>query len=92
MSNRSKAYYRHQRQRVIRKKLRICKAIYGVSNDKIFSQPGRLNKKYIGCSCYLCKREKHCNISHPKFVKRMTAMEEELIEYFLEDSISLLND
>lgn len=86
MSKRTKAYYRHQRNRVIQKKLSIYKSIYGVSNDKIYSQPGRLNKKYIGCSCMLCKYEKHLNIPRPKVASKTNAMEHELLEYFLDQS------
>ena len=86
MSKRSKAYYRHQRKRVIQKKLAICKSIYGISKDPIFSQPGRLNKKYMGCSCLLCKYGKHFNVPRPKVASKTKAMEKEIIEYFTDNS------
>ena len=86
MSKRSKAYYRHQRRRVIKKKLAIWKSIYDVSDDKISLQPGRLDKKYIGCSCMLCKHEKLLNIPRPKVASKTKAMEVELLEYFLDQS------
>lgn len=53
-SNRSRAYYRHHRKRVINRKLGIIKHYYWkVKNDEY----GRLVKGKIHCSCWMCSEK-----------------------------------
>ncbi|MCY9549051.1 hypothetical protein [Lysinibacillus xylanilyticus] len=50
MKNRSKAYIRHQRERIIRKKWTILKDVW-LQESEDMPVRGRLNKGKIHCSC-----------------------------------------
>lgn len=49
--NRGRAYYRHHRDRVIKRKKSICKKHYGFS---YYSEDGMYSKGKIHCSCWMC--------------------------------------
>ncbi|WP_433748029.1 hypothetical protein [Falsibacillus pallidus] len=84
---RNQAYYRHQRNRVIQwKKKFILNAREGdVEFDRRLQQPGRLSKEKLGCSCFMCKYEKHMDIPKPAHKAKWDGMKEAIEEYFLED-------
>ena len=58
--NRDRAYYRYQRKRHIRRKIRILKG-YGewCIAGWMRGQPGRLVKGKIHCSCPLCRTKSY---------------------------------
>ncbi|MCL2281381.1 MAG: hypothetical protein FWC25_01810 [Dehalococcoidia bacterium] len=63
---RTRAYYRWQRMRTIRKKLSLLKCIGGddLAQGWVRGKPGRLAKGKVHCSCYMCRAKSYDYISH----------------------------
>lgn len=75
MKNRSVSYYRHQRERNIKRKEFIAKHILQWDTLPI---RGKFNKGKIHCSCWMCKFEKHFDISKANVKAKADAMKEEI--------------
>jgi hypothetical protein len=71
---RSRAYYRWQRRRVIRKKVDVLKRIGGTESVLAWTrgQYGRLAKGKIHCSCRMCRTKSYDYLSH-RDVKHLIA-------------------
>lgn len=80
--NRSRSYYRHQRLRVIAKKVYIYTVAWG--NDLNFAE-GIYAKGKVHCSCKMCKYEKHYGIEKLKVQAKLLAMQEEMDEFWETD-------
>jgi hypothetical protein len=81
-SNRSRAYYRHHRKRVINRKKAIVKHGFWHVKDEQF---GRLAKGKIHCSCWMC-RQKTWMHGFPKSEKaRILGCQLKIAEYFNEE-------
>jgi hypothetical protein len=83
MKNRSKDYYRHHRNRVIQKKLKVVNNVW--CRDETFPHPyevhpGKLAKGKLHCSCYMCKFEKHNRILKSKIILKLDQMEKDIKE------------
>ncbi len=80
---RDRAYYRYQRNRHIRRKLRILKG-YGewITEGWTRNQPGRLAKGKIHCSCPMC-REKYYDDPRLSDKRHILAANQQANEYFL---------
>ena len=80
---RDRAYYRYQRNRHIRRKLRILKG-YGewITEGWTRNQPGRLAKGKIHCSCPMC-REKYYDYPRLSDKRHILAANQQANEYFL---------
>ncbi len=76
---RTRAYRRDIRNRKIARKKRISEKYFGI---KWFKFDGAYSKGHIGCSCWLCKREKHYNIPHVYELKDMDHVEQSLDDYY----------
>jgi len=63
---RNRAYYRWQRNRIIRKKIGMLKRYGGAESVMAWTggQYGRLSKGKIHCSCWMCRRKSYDYISH----------------------------
>ena len=63
--NHNRAYYRHHRERVIRRKVNMLLAYGGKENVDAWTQghSGRLSKGKIHCSCFMCRRK---SFDHPQ--------------------------
>lgn len=86
MKKRSKNYYRHQRDRAIKKKQFVIKNVWNYSNDDLllhpwFRIPGKLSKGKIHCSCKMCKYEKHYRILKYKHKNKLVSMKNEIEDY-----------
>lgn len=56
---RTRAYRRDVRKRIINRKKRICKKLYGYD---WYNVDGKYSKGKIHCGCKVCKYEKHFSI------------------------------
>ncbi|MCI2257154.1 hypothetical protein L2D08_22830 [Domibacillus sp. PGB-M46] len=77
MKNRSKAYTRHQRERIIQKKCSILKEVQ-LREDQWMPARGTLSKGEIHCSCRMCKYEKHYSVPKAKHKAKWDAMRKEI--------------
>lgn len=88
MKNRSKFYYRHQRERVIAKKVYIYTVVMGIElidyrNGRDFPHfKGRFSKGKVHCSCKMCKYEKHYNIPKHTHQSKWNAMKKEIEDFY----------
>lgn len=87
MKNRSRSYYRHQRNRAVKRKLKIIQFAWGLdqrddSEHPCLKNPGRLSKTKINCSCWLCKPEKHFDIPKASVKSKKDLMKWDIKEYF----------
>ncbi|MFE3576775.1 hypothetical protein [Lysinibacillus sp. NPDC059133] len=80
MKNRSKAYIRHQRERIIRKKWAILKDVKLRESD-FMPVRGRLSKGKVHCSCRMCRYEQFHSIPKTKHKAKLKTMEQEIDEY-----------
>lgn len=86
-TNRSRSYYRHQRERAINRKIYIFHHIWGnelteYKNVKeIPLRVGKWSKGKVHCSCKICKYEKHYKIEKAKYKEKKRVMKEEINEY-----------
>lgn len=89
MQNRSRAYYRHQRWRCIRRKYNIRKQLWGnTAIENYYSKDGKtgvaigtLSKGKIHCSCPMCRTKFYDKLSH-RDKKYIESANEQLQEYF----------
>ncbi|MGE8006602.1 hypothetical protein [Lysinibacillus sp. NPDC093216] len=81
MKNRSKAYIRHQRERIIRKKLTIVKNVFSLPGNEYKPIHGKLSKGKVHCSCRMCRYEQYHSIPKAKIKAKLKAMEQEIDEY-----------
>ena len=79
---RNTAYYRMQRRRIIRNKIRFLKRLGG--NEYLYAwsrdKPGRLSKGKIHCSCWMCRKKSYDHISHRDEKHKIAAIQQ-FIEY-----------
>lgn len=90
MTNRTRAYYRHQRWRAIRRKYRIRKQLWGreLVEDYYSKVPiGTLSKGKIHCSCPMCRTKSYDELSH-RDKKYLESATEQLKEYLILDTKS----
>ena len=78
---RSRDDYRHQRTRVIARRMRDVRAVLGRAEFEILKRRGALRglekRHFFGCSCTLCKRDKIFGVEKPKYrAKRGDLFEE----------------
>lgn len=81
--NRSKSYYRHQRNRSIKRKMEIAKFgwFYNREDEVTPKDLGKLNKGKVYCSCPLCRYEQHNGIEKHKYQVREREAKKEIEEY-----------
>lgn len=80
MKNRSKAYIRHQRERIIRKKWSILKDVM-LRESEYMPVRGTLSKGKIHCSCRICRYEQYHSIPRAKHKAKLKAMKQEIDDY-----------
>ena len=80
MKNRSKAYIRHQRERIIQKKWAILKNVM-LRESECMPVRGTLSKGKIHCSCRMCRYEQYHSIPKAKHKAKLKAMEQEIDDY-----------
>lgn len=86
--NRNRAYLRHQRNRVIAKKVKIFTEFWGnelivFKNEETSTFPvGKWSKGKVHCSCKMCKYEKHYKIPKEKDKAKQQAMKKEVDDYY----------
>ena len=88
---RNKSYHLHQRSRVIQHKLHVIENVWGrrIEDGHLWlKEPGRLSKEKLNCSCYMCKYEKHIKIPKANIKAKWDGMQEEIDEYFSDNSRS----
>lgn len=81
MKNRSKAYIRHQRERIIRKKWATLKNVFLLERNYMPVR-GKLSKGKIHCSCRICRYEQYHSIPKAKHKAKLKAMKEEIDDHF----------
>lgn len=79
--NRSRAYARHQRQRVIQRKTKIAIKKY----DWIPDKPGRYAKGKVHCSCYWCSDKTRSHGYPHSNVMQFLRMDQQVRDYFNDD-------
>lgn len=86
--NRNRAYYRHQRSRVIAKKTKIFTEFWGndlslFKKGEYYPFPvGRWAKGKVHCSCKMCKYEKHYRIPKDKDKAKERFMKQAIDDYY----------
>lgn len=80
MKNRSKAYTRHQRERVIQKKMGIVRNIFywDENEEKYMHVRGKYSKGKVHCSCKMCRYEQYYGIPKAKYKAKWHAMKKEI--------------
>ncbi|MBO0586336.1 hypothetical protein [Sporosarcina sp. E16_8] len=77
MKNRSKAYTRHQRERIIQRKWAILKDALQREGDSMPVR-GTLSKGKVHCSCRMCRFEQYHGIPKSKHKSQWEAMKKEI--------------
>ncbi len=77
MKNRSKSYTRHQRKRIIQKKLTILKTVFQMEDESLPVR-GTLSKGKVHCSCRICRYEQYHCIPKAKYKMNWRALQEEI--------------
>ena len=77
MSKRTKAYFRHQRERSIQKKWAILKNVYQYEKE-LMPIRGTLSKGKVHCSCRMCRYEQFHGIPTAKYKAKWQAMQQEI--------------
>jgi len=80
MKNRSKAYTRYQRERVIQRKWVILKDFLQREGEAMPVR-GTLSKGKVHCSCKMCRYEQYYGIPKSKHKAQWDAMEKEIKSY-----------
>ncbi|MEK3934366.1 hypothetical protein MKY41_03530 [Sporosarcina sp. FSL W7-1349] len=75
-TNRNRAYYRHHRERVIRRKTKLAKQIGWYSR---FS--GSFAKGKIHCSCWMCSQKTNKDGFPHSQVKQLARLDSRLFEF-----------
>lgn len=81
MKKRSKAYTRHQRGRIIRRKWMILQVILQLEAEYMPVR-GILSKGKVHCSCKICRYEQYYSIPKAKHKAKWVAMQKEIDDYF----------
>ena len=76
---RTRAYTRHQRRRVIKRKLLIIRNVWS-QEAHLLQVEGKLSKGKIHCSCRMCRFEQFHKIPKSKVKAKLKAMKEEMDE------------
>ena len=78
---RNRAYYRWQRIRIIRKKVKFLKLLGGTESVMAWThgQSGRLAKGKIHCSCWMCRIKSYDYLSH-RDVKQLLSQAQQMEE------------
>lgn len=79
MKNRSSAYVRHQRFRVINRKKRIIKE---QNNYWHYRHEGELSKGKIHCSCWMCSGKTADHGYKISDLRKFTMMDDQVNEYY----------
>ena len=85
MAIRSRAYYRKQRAKHIRRKKNICLKEYGWA---YYEHEGSYSKGKIHCSCPLCTAKTKNKWGYnfkPSELKKIESLEEQEKEYMIDD-------
>ena len=77
MKNRTKAYIRYQRERIIRRKWTILKDVYQLEKESM-PRRGTLSKGKVHCSCRICRYEQYYGIPKAKYKAIWKAMQQEI--------------
>ncbi|MEK4715786.1 hypothetical protein H7992_16645 [Sporosarcina sp. resist] len=77
MKNRSKAYTRYQRERVIQRKWVILKDILQREGESMPVR-GTLSKGKVHCSCKICRYEQYYGIPKSKYKAQWEGMQKEI--------------
>ncbi|MEK4403265.1 hypothetical protein MKZ26_02325 [Sporosarcina sp. FSL K6-6792] len=77
MKNRSKAYTRHQRERIIQRKWAILKDALQREGESMPVR-GTLSKGKVHCSCRMCCYEQYHGIPKSKHKAQWEAMQKEV--------------
>jgi len=77
MKNRSKAYTRHQRERIIQRKWAILKGVLQLESEYMPVR-GTLSKGKVHCSCRLCRYNQYHGIPKSKHKAQWEAMQKEI--------------
>ena len=69
---RTRDYYRYQRNRIIRKKLGILRRKGGENEVEAWTRgkSGKLSKRKIHCSCWMCRTKSYDYLSHSDLKKK----------------------
>lgn len=81
MKKRSRAYYRHQRKRMINRREWIYRNLKVNNLLPLTCQPGRFSKYNLSCNCMLCKGEKRLKKKTRKDQINLLSFQEQLKEY-----------
>ena len=86
MKKRSRAYYRHQRKRMIKRRERIYRNlkvdnVWPLEGWSFMEQPGRFSKYNLSCNCMLCKGEKRLKKKTRKDQSNLLSFQEQVKEY-----------
>lgn len=75
---RNRAFYRWQRTRIIRKKVRFLKLLGGTELVMAWTrgQSGRLAKGKIHCSCSMCRIKSYDYLSHKDIIQLISAAQQ----------------
>mgnify|MGYP001050324400 CR=1 FL=1 len=89
MKNRSRSYYRHQRNRAIKHKLNIVTKVWWYDDEgdilhPWIAHPGKLSKAKLNCSCNLCKFDKNFKIEKPHIKAKLNQMKKEIDDFLSE--------
>ena len=75
MKNRTKAYIRYQRERIIRRKWAILKNVYLLEKESMPTR-GTLSKGKVHCSCRMCRYAQYHGIPKTKYKAIWKAMQQ----------------
>lgn len=81
-TNRNRAFNRHQRERIIRKKLYILNDIMNIHKE-FFSDKniGKLSKGKVHCSCKMCRYAQHYGLEKFKYEIKLKVLQHEINFY-----------
>ncbi|MFS0781216.1 hypothetical protein [Bacillus sp. 1P06AnD] len=87
MKNRSRAYVRHQRNRIIRSRFKMYFNHFDEPLEELLPtihylrEPGRLSKYNLSCNCKMCKHNKHYDVNTFQDRRSQISFKEQLEEY-----------
>lgn len=84
MKNRTKAYVRHQRERIIQRKWYILKHVF-CFEERQMPIRGTLNKGKVYCSCKMCRYEQFYGLPNSKYKEKWQIMQQEMNDYSSQD-------
>ncbi|WP_042347973.1 hypothetical protein [Bacillus massiliigorillae] len=87
MKNRSRAYFRHQRNRIVRSRYKMHYNHFDetleelLPNSALLREPGRFSKYNLSCNCMMCKYAKHFDVKTFQNRRSLLSFKEQLEEY-----------